>query len=196
MWIIVGLGNPGEGYADTRHNAGRMLVEAFAKKNSFPEWKESENAKALYTSEKIGKNKVELLLPETFMNKSGISVKYAAEKHKVKSEHVVVVYDELDIPVGNMKISFGRGSGGHKGVESVARSIKTKDFVRVRVGISPATPSGKLKKPKGDEQVLHFIMNGFSKKEKEVFKKISKNVNDALGMLIEEGRAHAMNQFN
>ena len=195
MWIIVGLGNPGEGYERTRHNAGRMLVETFAEKNNFPEWKEDKKLNAHTSSGKLGKHAVKVVLPETFMNKSGLAVRPLIKSVKA-AEQLVVLYDDLDIPVGGMKVSFGRGSGGHKGVESIARSIKTKNFVRIRIGICPTTPSGKLKKPKGDEQVLHFIMDSFSKKEEEALKEISKKINDALAVLVEKGRLHAMNQFN
>ena len=84
------------------------------------------------------------------MNKSGLSLK-SAITNKKKAENLVVIYDDLDIPLGKFKISYGRGSGGHKGVESIARSIKTKDFIRIRVGIAPATPSGKVKSPKASK---------------------------------------------
>lgn len=195
MWIIVGLGNPGEGYERTRHNAGRVLVEAFAEKGDFSEWKADKKLQALVANGTVGKHAVKLLLPETFMNKSGLSVKPLVKTIKA-AEKLVVIYDELDMPMGSLKISFGRGSGGHKGVESIARSIKTKDFVRFRIGISPATPSGKLKKPKGDGQVLHFIMGVFSKKDETMLKDISKTAHEALTMLIERGRTRAMNEFN
>jgi len=165
MYIIVGLGNPGKEYKLTRHNVGRIMLEYFANANadSFCEWENSSKAKALYSNGKIGKSKVELIMPETFMNNSGKSVLYAKNKHKIKSEKIIVIYDDLDMGIGSFKISFNKGSGGHKGLESIIKSIKTKEFLRIRVGISPITSSGKLKKPKGEEKVLNLIMKDFRK---------------------------------
>lgn len=203
MYVIVGLGNPGVEYENSRHNIGRMFVEYFAKKQGFEAWNEDKKHKALVSEDKIGpldsargkQEKTTLLLPETFMNKSGISIKSLITSKK-KAEQLVVIYDDLDLPLGKLKISFGRGSGGHKGIESIVRSIKTKDFIRVRVGITPTTPSGKLKKPKGDKEVHNFIIGDFKKAELEVLKKVSKKVNDALETIILEGRQKAMNKFN
>ncbi len=171
-FLIVGLGNPGEEYENTRHNVGRILVESFRKQSSFPEWEGSKYAQALYSKEKIGKHNVELILPETFMNKSGKSVLYAVDKHKIKSENVIVVYDDLDLPLGSFKLTFNRGSGGHKGIESITRSLKTKEFVRLRMGISPADKAGRAKKPIGEKKVHDFILGKFRKPELETLKKL------------------------
>ncbi len=198
MYIIVGLGNPGKEYKLTRHNVGRIMLEYFANANadSFCEWENSSKAKALYSNGKIGKSKVELIMPETFMNNSGKSVLYAKNKHKIKSEKIIVIYDDLDMGIGSFKISFNKGSGGHKGLESIIKSIKTKEFLRIRVGISPITSSGKLKKPKGEEKVLNLIMKDFRKPDLDKLKKVSKKVNEALEVIIKEGRVKAMNKFN
>ena len=131
QYIIAGLGNPGEEYEMSRHNTGRIMLECFRKKHDFPLWEISSNAKAVYSSSKIEKYFVELILPETFMNKSGFSISYAQKKHKIKLENIIVMYDDIDLPFGSVKIAFGRGSGGHKGLGSIIRAVKTKDFVRV-----------------------------------------------------------------
>ncbi|MFC1802172.1 aminoacyl-tRNA hydrolase [Patescibacteria group bacterium] len=154
LYTIVGLGNPGEEYKNTRHNTGRIVLDYFHKKNNFYDWEYSKNADALYSNSKIGKNKIELIAPETFMNNSGKSVLYVKNKHKIKPENIIVIYDDLDLPLGIFKIAFNRGSGGHNGIESVVKKVKTKAFIRVRVGVSPVTPTGKLKKPKGEEKVI------------------------------------------
>lgn len=195
-FLIVGLGNPGEEYKDTRHNTGRIVVEEFRKKYKFPEWEESKGTQALYSAEKIGKEKAELILPETFMNKSGKAVSYFVLKRKIKSKNVIVVYDDLDLPLGKIKISFNRGSGGHRGIESIAKAIKTKEFVRIRVGVSPSTPSGKLKKPQGEKAVVDFILGKFKKPEMEELKKVSKNVSRALETIVSEGLEKAMGEWN
>lgn len=195
-YIIVGLGNPGEEYKMTRHNIGRIMVERFRKKYDFPLWEISSNAKALYSNSKIGKHSVELILPETFMNRSGFSISYAQKKHKIKSEDIIIVYDDIDLPFGSVKIAFGRGSGGHKGLASIIRAVKTKDFVRVRIGIAPTTLRGTIKKPKGEKKVLDFLMDDFRKKERETIPKISHTVSGLLETIVNEGIVSAMNSFN
>lgn len=193
--FIVGLGNPGGEYTESRHNAGRMVVDSFRKSFDFSEWTESKKHQGLIAEGKVGKKKVILLLPGTFMNRSGGSVKTLVTSKK-KAEDLVVVYDEIDMALGAMKIVFNRGSGGHKGIESIARSLGTKEFTRLRMGISPSTPGGKIKKPQGDKKVVDFVIGNFSKKEKEVFKKVQKKAVEALCAIIEQGRAAAMNKYN
>ena len=145
-WIIAGLGNPGYEYEGTRHNTGRMAVEYFAKSAKLSEWKEDKKAKALVSRGIVGKTLTALVLPNTFMNKSGAAVAKFVKSPKA-AERMAVVYDDLDLPLGEMKISFNRGSGGHKGVESLMKVLKTKKFTRVRVGVSPSTAGGALRKP-------------------------------------------------
>src|SRR5689334_5093603 len=111
--ILVGLGNPGEEYKDTRHNVGRIMLEWFRKKNGFSDWAEDKKGKALWSEGKIGKEKVFMIEPETFMNNSGKSVGLFV-KNKKDAQKCVVVYDDLDLALGSMKISYNRGSGGHK----------------------------------------------------------------------------------
>jgi len=204
MHIIVGLGNPGEEYENTRHNVGRILLDGFWNAHKeFDDWKEDGKKKAIISEGKIGpksgagakKNKVMLVEPNNFMNNSGKSLTTLV-KSKKDASRTVVIYDDLDLPFGSFKISFNRGSGGHKGVESVTKNIKTKEFVRIRVGVSPTTPTGKLKKPKGDKKVLDFIMKSFTPNEMKVLKKVGKSIAEALEVIIKDGHQKAMNQFN
>lgn len=195
MDYIVALGNSGEEYKNTRHNVGRIVLEAFAKKNGFSDWVSDKKLKALFSQGTIGKEKVGLIEPETFMNKSGLSLQPIITSKK-KAEGLIVIHDDLDLPMGKFKISFNKSSGGHRGVESIIKAIKTEAFTRIRIGISPATPSGKLKKPKGEKAVVDFILGEFKKSEMETLKKISKKVSTALEMLIMEGREKAMGEFN
>ena len=109
---------------------------------------------------------------------------------------MVVVYDDLDVPLGTVKISFDRGSGGHKGLESVTRAVKTKKFTRVRIGVSPATTGGTLKKPSGEKEVLDFILAQFRAHEMEELKRVNKRVAAILECIVLEGRMAAMNRFN
>jgi len=190
-WVIVGLGNPNSEYKGTRHNFGRDAVVFYGSKIGCTEWVSHSKANA-----DVAKGpSATLVLPNTYMNKSGNAVAVFVKSVKA-SEHLVVVHDDLDMPFGSMKVSFNRGSGGHKGVESVMRAVKTKKFVRVRLGISPTTASGALRKPQGDEAVQKFILSKCTPKEKEQVSALFKRVSFALDCVVKEGREKAMNKFN
>lgn len=194
-YVVVGLGNPDTEHTHNRHNAGRMLLLEFAKKQNFSDWEEDKKAHALITDKKMGKEQVTLLLPETYMNKSGTAVaKYV--KGKKQMEHFVLCYDDFDLPLGTMRIAFGRGSGGHNGVASVIKSLGSKDFIRLRIGVAPTTPSGKIKKPQGEEKVLKYLMGDFSEKDKTALRAVFKKAQQAIEMIVGEGRVAAMNQYN
>ncbi|MFA5997567.1 MAG: aminoacyl-tRNA hydrolase [Candidatus Paceibacterota bacterium] len=195
QYLIVGLGNPGEEYANTRHNTGRMVVEAFRKKNDFPEWTADKSLKVLVSKGAWGKDKVVLLMPDNFMNVSGKSVAPLVKNAK-DAERTIVVYDDLDLPLGGMKMSFNRSSGGHKGVESIIKALKTKAFARLRVGICPTTPTGKPRKPKGEDALLDFIVGPFKKAELDELKKVTKKGAEALGYFLEDGREIATGKVN
>ena len=190
-WIIVGLGNPGNEYEHTRHNAGRMAVEYFAKKNDVTEWRKDTKAKA--TVAKVGT--IVCVLPDTFMNSSGSAVVKHVRSVKAAGS-MIVVYDDLDLPIGRMKLSFDRGSGGHKGLDSVMRAVKTRAFARIRIGVSPETPGGKLKKPQGDAGVNKFILGAFKPAEMDELKKVFKRAHGAINAIIERSATVAMNEFN
>ena len=194
-WVIVGLGNPGDEYANTRHNAGRMALEYFASALDFTSLMEDKKNKVRVSKGALKKNLVALIAPDTYMNKSGSAVSKYVKSAKA-AERMVVVYDDLDLPLGMVKISFDRGSGGHKGLESVTRAVKTKKFTRVRIGVSPTTAGGTLRKPSGEKEVLDFILTKFRVHETEELKRVFKRVKDILECTIVEGHARAMNKFN
>lgn len=173
MYIVVGLGNPTEEYAHTRHNTGRMAAD--------------------FVAEKV--KGIKVFVPDTFMNHSGKAVVKVVKSRKA-AEKLIVIYDDLDLPLGSMKISYNRSSGGHRGLESIIKALKTEAFIRIRIGISPATPSGKLKKPKGESAVEKHILSDFKKLEVEVLKKVFKSVVSAVEMIKENGLAPAMTEFN
>jgi peptidyl-tRNA hydrolase, PTH1 family len=176
MKLVVGLGNPGEKYKNSRHNTGHMVAELVEKK--------------------LGtKNKIKFVVPDTFMNHSGRAVAPLVKSKKALGD-LIVIYDDIDIPLGKIKISFDRSAGGHNGLHSVIRALKSKEFVRIRVGISPATPSGKIRKPKGEDAVLKFLLGDFKKQELEKIKKISKKVAEAVEMIFTEGKEKAMSIYN
>lgn len=194
-WTLVGLGNPGAEYAKTRHNAGRIALSAFVDAHSLGEWKENLKIPAHIARGSVEKSLVVCVLPDTFMNKSGAAVLPYVKSVKA-AEKLVVLYDDLDLPLGKIKVSFDRGSGGHKGIESIARALKTKAFWRVRIGVSPVTASGKLRKPSGEKDVLEFILGTFSPSELAVLKKVSTQSAHVLETMLTEGPLKAMNECN
>lgn len=194
-WVIVGLGNPDEEHVRTRHNAGRMAVEYFAKKNGLGEWKEDKKSRSFIVRGAVGKQLVVCVLPNTYMNKSGSAVSHYIKSVKA-AEKLIVVYDELDLPFGKLKIVFDRGSGGHKGVESIARALKTKAFVRVRIGISRVNGKGEPQKPQGEAAVEKFILGEFSSAEFAQLKDVCQRANGAITAVITDGREKAMNAIN
>ena len=191
--IIVGLGNPGEKYVNTRHNAGEVVLRRLAKyfeADDFVTHKHAEIALG-----KIGKEKTSFVFPTTFMNDSGKAVKPLVTSKKDLAK-LIVIQDELDLPVGRMKCSFGKNSGGHRGIESIIQTLKSKEFFRVRVGISPGTPSGKLKKPSGEKAVLSLILGKFKPSEETILAKQSKKVAETLEILATKGKEAAMSFGN
>lgn len=195
MNYIVGLGNPEEKYFNTRHNIGRFIVEKFAKNFDFDEFVFDKKINALISEGKIGKEKAVFILPETYMNNSGLSLKKIIDNQK-KAEKLIVVQDDLDMGIGTMKIVFNKSSAGHRGIDSIIKSIGHQKFVRIKIGISPTTSSGKVKKPKGEEKVIKHVLGKISPKEQEIYKKIIKKTLDALQTSIEKDYLTAMNKFN
>ncbi|MBI1974404.1 MAG: aminoacyl-tRNA hydrolase [Candidatus Zambryskibacteria bacterium] len=162
MHIVVGLGNPSGQYQNSRHNAGRMAADFIA-----------------------GKIKgVKVFTPDTFMNKTGPAVAKVLVGKSAKK--LIIIYDDLDLPLGSLKISYNRSSGGHKGLESVIRALKTKEFIRIRIGIR--------KKKKVD--VEKYILGNFTKSEMSLLRKVFKKVKEAIEAVVNEGMEKAMNQFN
>jgi len=176
MYIAIGLGNPGEEYEKTRHNTGRMFATEILKL-------------------KVKSGKLKVLEPDTYMNHSGKFVSKVVRSKKA-AQKLVVIYDDLDLPLGTMKVSFNRGSGGHRGLESIIKALKTREFVRIRIGISPTTPTGKLKKPKTEKDVEKFILGEFKPAEMQVLKKVFKKATEALEVIVADGHYQAMNSFN
>ena len=195
VWVIAGLGNPGEEYASTRHNAGRMAAEFFAKVMHFEGWREHKQSKSRAVGGMIGKTTVAVILPDTFMNKSGSAIVKFVKSAK-SAERLIVIYDDLDLPIGKFKISFDRGSGGHKGLESVMRTLKTKRFTRIRIGVSPSTASGETRKPEGKKVVMNFILTKFRAHELEELNRVFKRVAHALEIIVTDGPERAMTEFN
>ena len=167
MMNIVGLGNPGKKYINTRHNIGFMVVNEFAKENNFPKFRMLKKYNALISK----KNNVLLVKPQTFMNNSGVAV-----KKTIQNQNLIVIHDDIDLLFGKIRISKNRGSAGHKGVESIIKELGSKNFTRLRIGIQP-----KQGKPKDVEK---FVLQNFTRKEKKVIKEIIKKSLAELAKLV------------
>ena len=182
MKVAIGLGNPGKEYEETRHNAGRNAVMALAKKIKALAWEENKKALSLTAVGEIGKGKILLVTPQTFMNKSGKAV----EALGLKARDVLLVHDDSDIELGKMKFSFGRRSAGHKGVESVMRVLKRKDFWRLRIGVQKArrAPADRL------------VLMKFTPPERKIFARVLKHACEAIEIFFSESPEKAMSQWN
>ncbi|MCL5004013.1 MAG: aminoacyl-tRNA hydrolase [Patescibacteria group bacterium] len=164
MKLIVGLGNPGEKYENTRHNVGFMVVDKIASDFGIKNYGSSKKGKADYAWAEINENKIELLKPQTFMNESGFSVQYAKKNHpELNNSDVLVIHDDLDISLGSYKLQFGKGPKLHNGVLSVERELSTKDFWRLRVGVEGRIKNSEIR-IKGED----YVLANFTRKEREI----------------------------
>lgn len=189
MILIVGLGNPGKEYKDTRHNIGKRVVSQWQKIIGFPDFKFQKKLNAFISRGFLGEKSVTLALPETFMNRSGHTVKSLTSSCKIKAANLWIVHDDIDLPLGKIKIAISRGSAGHKGIESIIKELKTKDFIRFRVGISPP----EIKKIKGLES---FVLQRFSKKEQKAIEESIEKTVDAIEIALKESLDRAMQKYN
>lgn len=174
--LIVCLGNPGDEYENTRHNAGFLFADYFIKKNKFDKPELKEKLLAEITEGKIGKNKIVVAKPQTFMNLSGKSASLLAKSYKVKPENIIIAHDDSDLVFGVTKNSFNRSSAGHNGVQSIFKSLKTEKMWRARIGIQP---SARKHIPAGD-----LVLRKFTPKEKEVLPKIFKELLEKMEQIL------------
>ncbi len=188
MVLIVGLGNPGRKYQETRHNIGFYVIDEFLKENSFPKFKFAKKFNAEISEGILGGEKILLAKPQTFMNLSGKSVKPLTNFYKITPPGLVVIHDDIDILLGKIRISKGRGAAGHKGVESIIRELRTKNFVRFRIGV--CTKTGKPKNPE------KFVLQKFNENEEKIVKEKIKKIAEAVEFFLKEGSERTMNKFN
>jgi PTH1 family peptidyl-tRNA hydrolase len=194
--IIVGLGNPGSEYEETRHNVGRMVVELLQEKWATSDWRDDKKLHAKVSQGALGKKAtVRLVLPDNYMNRSGGSVAPLI-KNKKQLERLLVIHDDIDLGLGIVRIVTNRGAGGHNGVLSIERALKSKAYTRVRIGVVPTTPTGKLKKPKGEKKVYDFILNRLTKKQKEELQAVINETAQVVEDIIIKGKAQAMCDHN
>lgn len=195
MYTVVGLGNPGKEYRDTRHNVGWMVLSVIVEERKLPSFSESTRYRALISEGMIRNAEVAMLLPMTFMNNSGLSVSRFLKDHECL-DRLIVVHDDVDLPFGDIRVSYDRGAGGHNGVQSIINSCTTKSFARIRVGVAQKSfLDGEVRRPVG-EALSDFVLGKFSKSEREQLGVISKKVDEALVHIFEKGVEHAMQEVN
>jgi PTH1 family peptidyl-tRNA hydrolase len=184
-FLFLGLGNPGREYRDNRHNAGFMVIDRLAIRLDARGMKLQ--SKALVTSTFFQDKKILLAKPQTYMNLSGHSVQGLANFYKLPLENLLVIYDDLDLPFGTIRIRPGGGPGGQKGVASAIESLGTKDFARLRIGIG--RPSGKM-------DAADYVLQDFTRDEMKSLSEILDRASDSALSFIVDGLDKAMNKYN
>lgn len=188
MKLIVGLGNPGGEYESTRHNIGFMVVDKLEKELARgvpPAWVKDEKKNVLT----VRFGDLLLVKPQTFMNKSGFAVKALVNFYKLTPADVWVVHDDIDLPLGKIKIRERGSSAGHNGVESIIRELGTNEFVRFRLGIGRGVEEGR-------GSVISFVLSRFRQSEAGTFKHLIKHAASAVQLGLDRGIDHAMNRYN
>ncbi|HBV57855.1 MAG TPA: aminoacyl-tRNA hydrolase [Candidatus Magasanikbacteria bacterium] len=188
MLLIIGLGNPGKEYEKTRHNVGFVVLDKLMADLEFDDWVNNKKFHAEMAEGKIGKEKILLLKPQTFMNNSGQAVTPAAKFYKIKPTDIWVIHDDLDLPLGKIKIQRDRSAAGHNGVQSIIDLLGTQDFIRFRIGIASAKSTKKFG--------ADFVLSKFSLAEDTIFKKTLATIVEAIKFAIDERIEKAMTKYN
>ncbi|MGI8541961.1 MAG: aminoacyl-tRNA hydrolase [Aridibacter sp.] len=184
-WLIIGLGNPGGKYENTRHNLGFMLIDLMA--DGFHTSIKRTECRSLVGQAEFENQTIELVKPQTYMNLSGEAVTCLLKKENRGIEKIIVVVDDLALPFGTIRLRAKGSDGGHNGLKSVSDCTKTKEFNRLRIGIQPDHPISNTKK---------FVLENFAKKDSETIEKVLKRSADAIRCVIAEGIGKAMSQYN
>lgn len=187
MKLIVGLGNPGREYAASRHNVGFSCISYFARQHKIA--LESKQAHARVGQGQVFDTAVLLARPYTFMNQSGKSVKALAKKYGISLEDIIVIHDDMDLPLGKIRIRRGGSGAGHKGINSIRAELGSQEFARVRVGIGRPDNTD-------ETDVIDYVLCPFTPEEKAVITQAIPKVSEALLCIIDQGIAIAMNRFN
>jgi PTH1 family peptidyl-tRNA hydrolase len=200
MKVILGLGNPGEKYQNTRHNIGFLTLDELIRKLeplSKTFWEEEKNLKAQI--KKIGTGDSSLLLakPTTFMNLSGFAVSKILNYYKIPPENLIVIHDDIDLPFGKIRIRFGGGAGGHHGVESIIEQVRSDKFLRIRLGIgNPRKAEGKQLKRSGHKDVERHVLGSVGSDERGKVKTMTKKAVRDLELILKHGIEKYMSRYN
>ena len=185
-WLLVGLGNPGDKYENTRHNAGYMVVDEIGNRQRIPIQKLK--YKALTNTTELGGQKVLVMKPVTYMNLSGEAVRQAADFYKVPAERILVISDDTALAVGKLRIRKGGSAGGHNGLKSIIQQLGTDQFPRLRVGVG--------EKPHPDYDLADWVLGHFTGQDKKDMDAAVAKAADAVEYLLSQGLDRAMNRYN
>jgi len=190
MKLIVGLGNPGRAYANNRHNVGFMCLKYFARRQAIPF--DKKQARARTGQGEVANHKVVLAKPQTYMNLSGQSVELLVRKFNINLDNLLVIHDDLDLAPGKFRISYGAGSGGHKGASSIINHLESQDFIRLRVGIGHPSVTNSS----SEAGIVAYVLGDFTPGEKQIMAQVIPRVSDAILCLLTEDLTAAMNKYN
>ena len=185
-WLVVGLGNPGQKYANTRHNMGFLTVDLLAEKAGVKLNKVK--FKSAYNILPFAGCKCLVMKPQTYMNLSGEAVREAMQFYKIPADHVLVIYDDVSLPVGKLRVRPTGSAGGHNGIKNIIAHLGTQDFPRVKIGTG--APAG------GGADMIDWVIGEPSKAEEKVLLESFEKAVDAAACIIEHGCQKAMNDFN
>ncbi len=194
MQYIVGLGNPGEKYENTRHNIGWLALDELLRTVPLPLPIPHKRLSGRTTDGHIAGQAVRVLYPDTFMNHSGSAVKKLVPQNEVAQ--LIVVHDDIDLGFGDLKVSVGRGDGSHNGVSSIIKELGNKSFTRVRIGIAPLDPDGNVRRPAGGGALERYVLGTFSAGERDQLPVLQAQAAAAIVCVVQEGAAAAMNTYN
>ena len=184
-FLIAGLGNPGDKYKNNRHNIGFQIIDTYL--TYFSQNKLIDKFDSEYTSINFRENKLHIIKPKTFMNESGKAINKCISFFKIPLENLIVIYDEMDLSPGDVRIKFGGGSAGHNGVKSIINCLGSEKFTRIRIGIG---------KPINKEKINSYVLSNFSNNELNLFNEIKTNIKYIIEDIVLEGLPFAMNKFN
>ena len=185
-WLVVGLGNPGDQYENTRHNAGFQVIDALADRGNFPVQRLKFHA--LTNTATVGGQGVLEMKPVTYMNLSGQAVGEAARFYKISPDHVLVISDDVDLPLGKLRIRKGGSAGGHNGLKSIIQHLGTDQFPRLKVGVGS--------KPHPDYDMADWVLGKLQGEDKKIMDDAAVRAAQAVECLLSQGIDRAMNQFN
>ena len=185
-WLIVGLGNPGDNYSKTRHNVGFRAIDALAK--SLGARVDRAKFRGLYGQTVFEGNKLILLKPQTFMNNSGLSVMDAARFYKLPPERVIVLFDDISLDVGRLRVRADGSAGGHNGIKSIIGCLNSQDFPRVKIGVGA--------KPHPDYDLADWVLSNFSASEEKALAPAIERAGEAALAILKDGVPAAANRFN
>tara|TARA_B100000945_G_scaffold104119_1_gene82365 strand:- start:2908 stop:3483 length:576 start_codon:yes stop_codon:yes gene_type:complete len=184
-FLIAGLGNPGDKYKNNRHNIGFQIIDTYL--TYFSQNKLIDKFDSEYTSINFRENKLHIIKPKTFMNESGKAINKCISFFKIPLENLIVIYDEMDLSPGDVRIKFSGGSAGHNGIKSIINCLGSEKFTRIRIGIG---------KPINREKINSYVLSNFSNNELNLFNEVKTNIKYIIEDIILEGLPFAMNKFN